>query len=64
LPARKVVGEATRCWRSSQERRRRREPAASDVFVLPLRIHQMEVELSDPLRMAERGAILGRASQS
>jgi hypothetical protein len=32
--------------------------------VLPLRIHQMDVEWPEPLRMAARGTILGRASQS
>jgi hypothetical protein len=31
--------------------------------VLPLRIHQMEVELSQPLRRAERGGMRGRVSQ-
>ncbi len=34
-----------------------------DVLVLPLRSHQMAVELSHPLRMDARGAIFGSASQ-
>jgi hypothetical protein len=64
LPARKVVGAAIRCCRRSQDRRRSREPAAWEVLVLPLRIHQMDVELSDPLSIAERGSIFGSASHS
>jgi hypothetical protein len=64
LPARNVVGAAMRCWQSSHEQRRRREPAAGEVFVLPLGIHQMDAELLEPSRIAERGAIFGGASQS
>jgi hypothetical protein len=45
-----------------QDGRRRR--AVVEVLVLPFRIHQIEVGLWDPFRMAVRGAILGSASQS
>jgi hypothetical protein len=64
LPTRKVIRAATWYSRRSQERRQSREPAAAEVLVLPLRIHQIDVELLEPLRMAARGAILGRASPS
>jgi hypothetical protein len=57
------MGAVTWCWRRSHERRRSRDPAALDVLVLPLRSHQMAVELSHPLRMDARGAIFGSASQ-
>jgi hypothetical protein len=55
LPARNVMGH---------ERSRSRAPAEGEVFVLPFCTHQIEVELSHPLRMAESGAIFGSASHS
>jgi hypothetical protein len=58
------MGAATWYWRSSQERRRRSEPAAAEVLVLPLRTHQMVVELSQPLRKEASGSIIGIPIQS